>query len=188
MDIYQNLMNPAVLGKKSDAEPKERKMTFFEFCSLFAIFIYSSWQALSGFLLHVDGAGRFSYVAVIMAFLVCQFIYTKDLLKYKKPLLIWGLWSIYTIVNILFQGVSAVFFDNVLDMLLKIGSKWMFLAVLLTMFSRLPKKTVLTILASLLCSCVLYTFYGEWTVTGRGYERFYSEVINANEIAYIALI
>lgn len=138
--------------------------------------------------MHIDGAGRVPNFFMIVATFICLFGYADDFKRYKKPLLIWGIWCVYTIINILFQGLSEQLFDNYLDMLLKILVRWSYLLVLLTMFSRRAVNTIFSLLLALLSSCILYSLYGEWTLTGGGYNRFYSDVINANEMAYVGVI
>ena len=149
-----------------------------------SIFIFTPWASFQGFLLKFDAAARIPNTMIYISLLLVLWCYNKNLKKYLLPITFLGIWVTYTVINAAFQcdmvtgKWSAPFFAFLLY------GKWAYFTVLLAMLNY-RRFLVLNLLAwSLLASCLLYLRFGQINLHGADFERLFSDVVNANEIAF----
>ena len=80
------------------------KESLFRF-NLMCLYIFLLYQTLTGMILHVDLRGRIVSLTII----ICVLYNWKNNILWKhlitsKPIIIWGIWCIFSTINVLIHG------------------------------------------------------------------------------------
>lgn len=158
-------------------------------CFIFlSLFIYTPWPSLQGFLLKIDGAARIPNTMIYISLALVLYFYSANLKKFLLPLSLWGIWTTYTVINSAFQGDMVTGKWTVPFFAFLLYGKLAYFTVLLAML-QYKRLFVLKLAAwSLLASCLLYLRFGQTELHGADFERLFSDVVNANEIAFSGVV
>ncbi len=155
---------------------------------LLALFVSVTWQALSGFVLHFDGAARVPTCLILTAGITAIFVFPPLSTEARKSLTVLGLLLVYHIVNLILQenNISS-FNENLLDLSLAFLNQWMFFFVLLHAFRLIPRQTIRVLIFGFVLIVLLYLQVNLVKYEGTEFERSTSTVINANNLAFICI-
>ena len=155
-------------------------------CFIFlSLFIYTPWPSFQGFLLKVDGAARLPNTLIYISLVLVLCFYSKNLKNFLLPLTVWGIWTTYTIINSAFQGDMVTEKWTVPFFAFLLCGKLAYFTVLLAMLQYKRFITLNVVAWSLLTSCLLYMSFSHTVLHGAAeFERLFSDVVNANEIAF----
>jgi len=156
--------------------------------SLLALFVFVIWQALSGFVLHFDGAARVPSSLILVAGINAILTFPALSREARRSLTALGGLLVYHILNLVLQGNNVSSFnESLVDLSLAFLNQWLFFFVLLHAFHLIPRPTIQVLSCGFVLIVLLYLQYIQVSGEGTEFERSGSTVINANNLAFICI-